>query len=170
MQLLRTWYIAERAIYQCNKWWNDDYRNKKELTTVQKTSEITNEQVLSWAKRIKAQRAQKEILTKIQEDKPLDIIRHTKPLNENMNMGNSWSVTKRRCQYCDIAHKPRRCQAFGSKCIGCRKNTHFQKVCKCYITMIPIVVWLKWIHPSAQECVTIFLGYNVYIVYKFLHV
>ena len=51
-----------------------------ELTTMQKTSDITSKQVLSWAKRIDAQQAQKAMLTIIQESRDLNI-RQKKPLN-----------------------------------------------------------------------------------------
>ena len=63
------------------------------------TSDITSEQVLRWAKRIEAQRAQKAILTIIQENRNHDMIRLVKPPNENKSMSNSQSLMKGRCQY-----------------------------------------------------------------------
>ena len=44
--------------------------------------EIMSRQVLNWAKKIETKRAQKAILTTIQENSEFDKIRHIKPPNE----------------------------------------------------------------------------------------
>ena len=57
----------------------------KEPTTMGKTSDIASEQVLYWAKRVEAERAQKAMFTHSQEDREVPKIRHMKPHNENIS-------------------------------------------------------------------------------------
>ena len=99
----------------------------KELTTIQKTSDISSEQLLEWAKRVKAQRAQRAILTNIQENKKFDTIRCMRQNSENMCDSQTM---KRKCQSCGTADKLRRFPSLGKKCTRCGKSNHFQMVCK----------------------------------------
>ena len=48
--------------------------NHIKLTMMQKTSDITSEQVLSWSKRVKVQRAQKTIVDATKENKEFNMI------------------------------------------------------------------------------------------------
>ena len=44
----------------------------RELTTIEKTNEITSEQILAWTRRVEAQRAQKVLIAVIKENKEFD--------------------------------------------------------------------------------------------------
>ena len=47
----------------------------RELIAIQKTNEITSEQVLVWLKRVQAQRAQKALTETIKERKEVDDVK-----------------------------------------------------------------------------------------------
>ena len=64
---------------------------------MQKTCDITSNQALSWAKRIEVHRAQKAMLTIIEESRDFDFT--GKKLSIKENVSSSQSVNKGRCQY-----------------------------------------------------------------------
>ena len=77
-----------------------DHR-KNRVNHNENKNDITSEQVLSWAKGVEAERAQKTLLTNIHENKEFDTVRCIK---HNKIMSNSQTLSKRRCQYCIMAH------------------------------------------------------------------
>ena len=50
----------------------------KDLTTIKKTSEVTREEILTWAKRLEVQRWKKAVLATIQETRDFDMIKSTR--------------------------------------------------------------------------------------------
>ena len=53
---------------------------------MRKTSTITSEQVLSWAKRVEVQKAWKTVLMNNQRHKGFDMMGHVKQHNKNMRI------------------------------------------------------------------------------------
>ena len=92
----------------------------REQSTIQKTNEITSEQVLSWAIKVEVQRAQKLLTEATIDNKEFNAIKkHEKKKNDRdrKEMHNN-------CKYCGSTHKPSRCSAYGRSCSRCRRVNH----------------------------------------------
>ena len=102
----------------------------REVTKCDENTNIHSENVLTWAKRVEAQRAQTAVISSLNERKCFDAIvqkdvRHTdkKPTT---NTFTKW----RRCKYCGQEHKLRQCLAYGKRYDKCDKLNHFKDVCR----------------------------------------
>ena len=87
----------------------------KELTKVHENEEITSEKVLSWAKRIKAQRAQSTIMNSLTESKEFDKLKVAKNIHKESPRGYTQTkmIAKQICKYCGSSHPTRQCPAYG---------------------------------------------------------
>ena len=96
-----------------------------------KTSEITSEQVLAYARRVEAQRAQKRLMGATKYNKAFDAMTRHKKRNNTFDRANStWRETLISCKYWGNSHMPRRCPAYGNIWLQCDKVSHFEKVCR----------------------------------------
>ena len=101
----------------------------RELTLKTSSQPMTSENVLAWAKRVKAQRAQASILNDITETKTFDKV-EKKPESKNTQGREANATTHQRWpfRYCGGSHAPRQCPAYGKMCTACGKMGHFRKV------------------------------------------
>ena len=83
----------------------------KELTTMSKISDVTNQKVLMWVKRVKVQRVQKAILEVILKNKikEFDMVKCTKTKGGSLSKSKSEKPrTQRKCKCYGIVHDARR--------------------------------------------------------------
>ena len=102
----------------------------RELTKAKESAYITSEQVLGWAKRVEAQRANYAIMDSLTETKVFDKIKNGKRSNGRNMQTCAKAPTKKSCCYCSSSHPPRQCLAYGKKCADCGKVNHFREVCR----------------------------------------
>ena len=79
----------------------------KELMVLNNTSGVSSEQVLVWAKKVEAQRAQKEVLENIRDTKDFDSISRDKQRpdgNGQQREGVKEKKVKENCRYCGMTH------------------------------------------------------------------
>ena len=76
----------------------------KELTQTDENTHVTSEQVLAWAKMIKAQRAQSVVINSLSEVKEFDKIQTVRD-DQKQNGINPHALVK--CIYCGLSHQPR---------------------------------------------------------------
>ena len=106
----------------------------RELTKAEESTAVTSEQVLVWAERTEAQRAQSTITTSLsRKKKEFDKIR-TITGGERPNLRKPQTCakmsTKQSFSYCGSSHPSRQCLALGKKCAQCGKVIHFREVCR----------------------------------------
>ena len=103
------------------------------LTKTKESADITSEQVLGWAKRVEAQRAQSAITDSLTKTKVFDKIKIAKGGLRHTG-GNvqthAKAPTKNSCNYCSSTHPSRQYPAYGKKCADCGKSNHFREVCR----------------------------------------
>ena len=115
----------------------------RELTSKINSEQMTSKDVLTWAKRVKVQRAQASILIDITKTKTFDKIKNA-PQGKNtwVREPNTATHQRRPCRYCEGGHTPRQCPAYGKMCTACSKTGHFRKVCsskrKCVVHEVEI--------------------------------
>ena len=102
----------------------------RELTSrtskVQTTSE---DDVLAWAKRVKAQRVQAPMLNDITETKTFNTVKKEAESKNTQGREAHMATHQRQpCRYCGGSHAPRQCPAYGKMCAACSKMGHFRKV------------------------------------------
>ena len=98
-----------------------------ELTTITKTSDITSEQVLNWARRVELKRAQKVVLTSIQKNKEFDV-RHMKPKTQEHEQVTNYEQGKVSVKQHSTQTK-KMCSG-GEGIAGSVKSNNFQKVAR----------------------------------------
>ena len=95
----------------------------RELTKAKESANITNEQVLGWATRVEAQRAQSAIMDSLTKAKEADEVKIAKG-GLRYNGRNAQTCTKvpakKRSSYCSSNHPLRQCPAYDKKCVDCR--------------------------------------------------
>ena len=104
----------------------------KEVTTIRGNDTVTSENILSWVKRIEAERAQAVVMSAITETKEFNkirVARHAHKDNSRVPAQSSMPL-RQTCRYCSSTHPPRQCLVYERLCAGCRKMYHFQKVCR----------------------------------------
>ena len=82
----------------------------RELIKAKESANITNEQVLGWAKRVEAQRAQSAITDSLIETKEFDKIKIVKGglKYDGRNVQTSTKAPmEKSCNYCSSSHPPR---------------------------------------------------------------
>ena len=86
----------------------------KELTKVCENEKITSENVLSWAKRFKVQRAQSAIMNSLMEVKGFDKLKVAKIIhNQSLRRYMQTKMpTKQTYKYHGSSHPPRQCPAY----------------------------------------------------------
>ena len=100
----------------------------RELMSRTSNVQTTSEDVLVWAKRVKAQRAQAAVLNDLTEIKAFDKIKKSKT-----TWGREAQVATHQrwpCRYCRQSHAPRQCPVYGKMCAAFGKTWHFRKVCR----------------------------------------
>ena len=109
----------------------------KELTKICEKEEITGENVLSWAKRVKVQRVQSTIMNSLIEVKEFDKLKVVKSTcnGSPRRYMQTKMPTKQTCRYCGSSHSQRQCPAYGKSCTDCSKIGHFRAVCRCRRTL-----------------------------------
>ena len=105
-----------------------------ELTKIKENGTIMSENVLTWAKRVKVQRAQSAVMNSLPKTKEFDKIKvskmHTRTIPED--------TCRQRCpqnRHVDsvvaaIHHPPRQCLTYEKTCTECSKIGHFRAVCR----------------------------------------
>ena len=86
------------------------------LTSIKKSNEITSEQVLSWAKSVEVQRAQKPILDITKESMEFDMTKKAKYICENAKRPKNTKQSNKKCTYCSKMHELHGCLAFEKDC------------------------------------------------------
>ena len=79
----------------------------KELTEIQENTEIISENMLCWAKRMEAQRAQSAIMNSLTEAKEFDKLKIVKNTYKDIPRRSSAQIkmpTKQTCRYCGSIH------------------------------------------------------------------
>ena len=102
------------------------------LSKAEKSTAVTSEQVLVWAKRVDAQRAQSTIITCLSKTKEFDKVKAIKG-GQRHNLSNQTHVktpVKQSGSYCGSSHPPRQYLACRKKCTECGKMRHFREVCR----------------------------------------
>ena len=101
-----------------------------ELTKVKVDSIIMSENVLAWAKRVEAQRAQSAVMSSITGAKEFDKIKISKNVCKDSPRRSTQTrtPTKQTCRYCRCSHPLRQCLAYGKMCVECIKIGHFRAV------------------------------------------
>ena len=104
----------------------------QELTKIHENTEIINENVLSWAKTVEAERAQSTIINSLMDVKEFDKLKIVKnTYKDNTRRSTQTKVaTKHKCRYCGSSHPPRQCLAYGKRCTECSEIGHFRVVCR----------------------------------------
>ena len=103
----------------------------RELTAKNSSEQTTSEDVLLWARRIEAQRAQAAILSDITKAQKFDKVKVVQKLQNRQEIeGACQTYYKWPCKYCGGSHAPRQCPAYGKSCASCGKMGHFKKVCR----------------------------------------
>ena len=91
----------------------------RELTKAEESADMTSEQVLDWAKRVGAQRAQSAVmdsLTKSKEFNKVKIVKGELRYNGRNVQTCAKVPAKKSCSYCSSSHPHRQCLAYGKKC------------------------------------------------------
>ena len=102
----------------------------RELTAKTSSEQTNSEDVLSWARRIKAQRAQAAIFNDITKAQKFDKVKLVQKPKDRQEVETTRQAYQRcPCKYCGGSHAPRQCPAYRNSCTSCRKMGHFQKVC-----------------------------------------
>ena len=86
----------------------------RELTSRNSNVQTTSEDVLTWAKRVKAQRVQASMLNDITETKAFDKVK--KETESKNTLGREAHIATHQrwpCRYCGRIHAPRQCLAYG---------------------------------------------------------
>ena len=103
----------------------------RELTAKNNDVQVTSEGMLTWTKRIEAQRDQAAVLNNITELHQFDKIKVAqKPRGGNVRHTPSMTVQQCPCRYCGGTHVSKQCPVYGKTCTRCGKMGHFQKVCQ----------------------------------------
>ena len=101
----------------------------RELTTKNNDEQVTGEGMLTWAKRIEAQRAHAAILSSITESHQFDQMKVAqKPRVGNVRNTPDTTGQQCPCRYCSGIRVLRQCPAYGKTCTGCGKTGHSRKV------------------------------------------
>ena len=125
----------------------------KELTATKSNNHITNSNVLAWAKKVEAQRAQAAVMNSITESKAFVKIKVSRlmfkdsPKTPAPSSIPLWQL----CRYCGRSHLHRQCLAYGKTCTECNKIGHFKRVCRSKKTRAVHVVEPETIQDSACE-------------------
>ena len=101
----------------------------RELMSRPANVQMTSEDVLAWAKRVKAQRARAAVLNDLTEIRVFDKIK--KEMESKSTWGRDAQVATHQrwpCRSCRGTHAPRQCPAYGKMCAACGKTGHFRKV------------------------------------------
>ena len=98
----------------------------KELTQTQKMNEITSGQMLSWARKVKVQQAQKTLIETTKDNKELYTIKK----HEQKNNTSHKIETCNNCKCCGYTHQQIKCPAYGKSSSMCGRVNHFKQVCK----------------------------------------
>ena len=93
---------------------------------------ITSGSVLTWVKRVEAQRAQADAMNSITEQKEFDKIKVSRAISKESSktQAQSSNQVQQPCRYCSSFHQPRQCMACGKVCMECYNASHFQRVCR----------------------------------------
>ena len=103
----------------------------RELTAKNNREQTTSEDVLVWARGIKAQWVQVAILSDITESKKIDKVKMVQKTKGRQDIETTHQAHhKHPCKYCGGSHAPKQCPAYGKMHAGCRKIGHFMKVCR----------------------------------------
>ena len=100
-----------------------------ELTVIKRTNE-RSEQVLIWAKRVKAQKLQKLYLIK-EKKTEFDMLK--KLGKEESVRSNTKKYTRKKqknCKLCETMHEPHRCVAYGRNWVMWGCANHYKRVCR----------------------------------------
>ena len=108
------------------------HKLKKELMTVKGDDKITGGNVLAWAKRVEAQRAQAAVMSAITETKEFNKIKVSRLAwtNKPRTPAQYNTSLQLACRYCGSTHPPRQGPAYGKTCMECSKVCHFCRVCR----------------------------------------
>ena len=102
-----------------------------QLTEVKKTSEITSEHLLAWARRVEEWRAQKALMESI---RTVNNLIPWKGMNKWIVHMTGQNQPKRETlinyKHYGNLDVPRRCPAYGKRCSRCDKANHFENVCR----------------------------------------
>ena len=115
----------------------------RELTKTQECSDVTNEQMLVWAQRVKAQKARSVIITSLSKTKHFDKIKTVKAAErqyKNKTQTCAKTPTNQSCRYCGSSFLSRRCPVYGKKCVESRHISHLQR----YTEMEEIEPSMTW--------------------------
>ena len=87
--------------------------------------------VLAWAKRVEAQRAQATIMIAITKSKEFDKIQVSIPMwtGSPRSTAQHNTLSQTACRYCSSTYPPRQCSANGKMYMECSIAEHFQRVC-----------------------------------------
>ena len=100
------------------------------LVAKNNSKQMNSEDVLLWARPIKAQRAQAAILNDITEVQIFDRVKLVqKPKGRREAETTRHTYHRHPCKYCGGNHTSRQCPAHRKVCTSCGKISHFQKVC-----------------------------------------
>ena len=103
----------------------------RELTKIQKNTEILSENVLHLAKRVEAQRAQSAIISSLTGAKGYDKLIIAKNTYKDSPRRSSTQIktpTKQTCRYYRSSYPPRQCPAYGKTCTEYSTIGHFRGV------------------------------------------
>ena len=104
---------------------NDDLAEKIELLYFTKDGNLTLEDVVEYSRTYNdvhdGRRLEREQTKMVEEVK------------SKLNLGPKFTQTKpkaeKNCNFCGRVHEPRKCPAFGKKCLKCDRRNHFAVVC-----------------------------------------
>ena len=105
----------------------------RELTTINKTYEVTSEQVSTLTRRVEAQRVQKAINEATKENKDSDTMKY----KQYIQYSKGRRETHTNCKYCENKHEFKVCPAHGKNCSGCGKLNHFEWVYRSQSSQVP---------------------------------
>ena len=126
----------------------------RELTKAKgKNVTITSGNVLTWAKRVEAQRAQSVVISTRTEAKEFDKIKVAKYVHKDTYKRTTQTRTpmKQTYRYCSNTHSPRQCPVYGKMCLACNKIGHFQVVYRSKRTRAVNEVEQETFHDNAGE-------------------
>ena len=98
----------------------------RELTKIHENTEITSENLLCWAKRVEAQRAQSAIMNSLTEAKEFNEVKIPKNTYKDSLRRSATQTTMptdQTCRYCGSSHPLRQCPAYGKKSTECSKKS-----------------------------------------------
>ena len=104
----------------------------KELMASRSNNHITSGNVLTWVKRVEAQRTQADAMNNITEQKEFDKIKVSRTIHKESPKTPAQSSNQvwQACRYCGSFHQPRQCLGCGKVCMECNKTGHFWRVCR----------------------------------------